>query len=50
MGKVLEKVVTNELSRLYKERSLLHPGQIGARKNKSAVDAVALLIHKVQQY
>ena len=47
MGKVFEKVVVNELLRLYEERLLLYPGQMGARKNKSVVDAMVLLIYEV---
>ena len=49
MSKVLKKVIANELLRICEERSLLHPGQMGARKNRCAVDAIALLIHEVQQ-
>ena len=48
MGKILEKVVANELSRIYEKRSLLHPEQINTRKNRSVVDAVILLIYEVQ--
>ena len=47
MGKILEKVVANELLRICEERSLLYPGQMGVRKNRSAVDAVVLLIYEV---
>ena len=49
MGKILEKVVTNELLKICEKRSLLYPQQIDARKNRSVVDAVALLIHKIQR-
>ena len=48
MNKILKKIVINELLRICEERSLLHPKQMGARKNRSAVDAIALLIHEVQ--
>ena len=47
MGKILEKVVINELLRICEERSLLHPRQMGARKNKSVIDTVILLIYKI---
>ena len=48
MGNILEKVVANKLSNICEERSLLHPGQMGARKNRSAVDTIILLIHEIQ--
>ena len=48
MGKILEKVVANELLRICEERSLLYSGQINIRKNKSAVDAIILLIYEIQ--
>ena len=47
MGKILEKVVINELLRICEERALLYSGQMGAKKNRSTIDAVALLIYKV---
>ena len=49
MGKILEKVIINELLRICEERALLHFGQMGVRKNRNAIDAVILLIHKVQR-
>ena len=47
MGKILEKVVINELSRICEKRTLLYPRQIGAKKNRSIIDTIALLIYKV---
>ena len=49
IDKILEKVVINELLRICEERSLLYLRQMGARKNRSAVDTIILLIHKVQR-
>lgn len=40
MGKVVEKFVAQELSEYCEENSKLHPGQIGGRKKKKAIDAV----------
>ncbi len=49
MGKVVEKVVAQELSQYCEKYSKLHPGQMGGRKERSAIDAVATLIHTVQE-
>ena len=46
--KVLEKIVAEELSQVCEAEGLLHPGQIGARKRRCAVDAVATIVQKVQ--
>ena len=48
INKILKKIVMNELLRIYEERSLLHPKQMGAKKNKNIIDTVTLLIHKIQ--
>ena len=48
IGKILEKIVANELSRICEKRSLLHPEQIGTKKNRSVVNIITLLIHEVQ--
>jgi hypothetical protein len=45
LGKVVEKVAATALSRLCEEKELLHPGQFGCRKQRSAIDAVAKLIY-----
>ena len=47
IGKILEKVVANELLKIYEKRSLLYPGQINIKKNKNVVDTMILLIHEV---
>ena len=47
ISKILKKIVINELLRICEEKALLYPGQMGARKNKNAIDMVILLIYKV---
>ena len=49
MGKVVEKVVANQLSDYCETFSKLHPGQMGTRKERSAIDTVAALVHVVQE-
>lgn len=49
IGKVVEKVVADQLSRHCESHSKLHPGQMGARKERSAIDAVATLVYTVQE-
>ena len=46
--KILKKIIANELSRIYEKKSLLYPGQINIRKNKSAINIIILLIYEVQ--
>lgn len=48
MGKVLEKVVAEQLSCFSEIFLKLHQGQMGARKERCAIDAVASLIHEVE--
>ena len=48
MRKILEKIVANELSRIYEERSFLYFGQISIRKNRSVVNIMILLIYEIQ--
>ena len=38
INKILEKIVINELLRIYEKKSLLYYRQIGARKNKNFID------------
>jgi hypothetical protein len=45
LEKVVEKVAATALSRVCEEKKLLHPGQFGCRKQRSAIDAVAKLIY-----
>ncbi len=49
MGKVVEKVVAQELSQYCEKYSKLDPGQIGGRKKRSTIDAVTILVHTVQE-
>ena len=49
MGKVVKKVVAQKLSRYCENYSKLHPGQMSGRKKRSAIDAVATLVHNVQE-
>lgn len=49
MGKVVEKVVAKQLSQYCETYSKLHPAQIRARKERSVIDAVAVLVHTVQE-
>jgi hypothetical protein len=49
LGKVAEKVVANKLSDLVERRDLLHEGQFGSRKGRSAIDAVAVLMNRTQE-
>ena len=38
-----------ELSGYCEDYSKLHPGQIGGRKERLAIDAVATLVHTIQE-
>ena len=49
MGKVVEKVVAKELSLYCENYSKLHPGQMGDRKKRLAIHAVATLVHTVHK-
>ena len=49
MCKVVKKVVVKGLSQYCEDYSKLHPGQMGGRKERSTIDAVATLIHIVQE-
>ncbi len=49
MGKILEKVIAEQLSEFCKAYSKLYPGQMRARKEWSAIDVVAVLVHTVQE-
>ena len=49
MGKVVEKIVAQQLAFYYKIYSKLHLGQRGAQKEKSAIDAIFVLVHKIQE-
>ena len=49
IGKVVKKVVAKELSQYCEDYSKLHLGQMGKRKERSAIDVVAALVHTVQE-
>ena len=49
LGKVVEKLVAIQLSEFCEAKENLHKGQMGGRKQKSAIDAAALMIHKVHE-
>ena len=49
IGKVLEKVVAEQLSQFCESFCKLHVGQMGARKERCAIDAVALLVQRVEE-
>jgi hypothetical protein len=48
LSKVAEKIVTKRLTTIAEIKIILHPYQIGGRKQKSAIDAVMVLTQKVQ--
>ena len=48
MGKLLEKIVAKRFNRDIEEHSLLAMTQFGSRPQHNAVDAVSVLIHRVQ--
>ena len=47
LGKVVEKFVAEQLSQFCEAKEKLHKGQMRGRKNCSAIDVAALIIHKV---
>ena len=49
MGKVVEKVVANELSLYYEIYSKLHRRQMGDQKERSAIDVVVTFVHTVHE-
>jgi flagellin-specific chaperone FliS len=46
--KVMEKIVARKLTVITEFKTLLHMHQIGGRRQKSAIDAVIILIQKMQ--
>jgi Reverse transcriptase (RNA-dependent DNA polymerase) len=48
LAKVMEKIVARRLAVMAEFKTLLHMHQIGGRRQKSAIDAVMVLIQKVQ--
>ena len=49
LGKVVEKLVAGQRSEFCEARGKLHKGQMGGRKQRSAIEAAALMIHKVHE-
>lgn len=49
MGKILKKLVAEELFLFCKAYSKLYLGQIGARKERLAIEVVVMLVHTVQE-
>lgn len=49
IGKLLEKIVAEELSIFCKANFQLHKGQIGVQKNRCAIDVVGIMVEKVHR-
>jgi ribonuclease HI len=49
MGKVIEKIAAEAIADYCESAGVLHQGQMGSRRNRSAIDAVACLIQEVFQ-
>jgi len=49
LGKVVEKVTANAIAEECERRRLLHDGQFGCRKRRSAIDAVGRLMKRVEE-
>jgi len=49
LGKVVEKVAANPIAEECEQRRLLHDGQFGCRKRRSAIDAVGRLMKRVEE-
>jgi len=49
LGKAVEKVAANAIAEECERRRLLHDGQFGCRKRRSAIDAVGRLLKKVEE-
>jgi len=49
LGKVVEKVAANAIAEECERRQLLHDGQFGCRKRRSAIDAVERLMKRVEE-
>jgi hypothetical protein len=48
LAKIMEKIVVRRLAVMAEFKTLLHMHQIGGRRQKSAINAVMVLIQKVQ--
>jgi len=49
LGKVVEKVAANAIAEECERSQLLHDGQFGCRKRRSAIDAVGRLMKRVEE-
>ncbi|ODM14957.1 hypothetical protein SI65_09709 [Aspergillus cristatus] len=49
LGKVVEKMVATQIAEFCEQKQTLHNGQMGARRHRSAPDAVGCLIEEVHQ-
>ena len=49
LGKIVEKLVAVQLSEFCEAKGKLHQGQTGGRKQRSSIDAAALMIHKAHE-
>ena len=49
LGEVVEKVVANTIAEECERRRLLHDGQCGSRRTRSAIDAVGMLMKRVDE-
>ena len=48
LGKVVEELVAEQILQFYESNEILHNNQMRARKNRSAINALAMLVQKVQ--
>ena len=48
LGKISEKIMANRLAYISEKYNILHPNQIGGRKQRSAVDAALSLVNDIQ--
>ena len=49
LGKVVEKIAADAIAHHCETMGVLHPGQMGSRKQRSAIDAVACLIQNTHE-
>ena len=49
LGKVVEKAAASLIADSLEEKGMLHPGQFGGRRKRSAIDAAATLIVQVEE-
>jgi hypothetical protein len=49
LGKISEKIIANRLAIYSEERQILHPNQLGGRRQRSAIDAVLSLVNQIEE-